>query len=160
MCNEVVNTRLVKGVCLKCYQRSRADAKKVVYDLPGYGEVKYAPDGTVICHICGKSYKSLLVHVFQRHGLTEREYKHEFGLINKRGLIAESTKEKLQKAVELNYEVVVAKNLIEQGVSTRYKHYENLGKSRRVSEQERIALIQRAKDSGYKNILNKHKRGE
>lgn len=159
MYNEVVSTRIIKGMCHKCYQRNKAYAKKKVYDLPEYGEVKYAPDGTVICHICGRSFKKLMNHVYQIHGLNEREYKNEFGLINRQGLIADSTREKLQASVEKNYEKVVIPNLLNKGESTRFR-VGSTKKTRRVSEQERRLLIQRGIDSKFKNLKPFHVRGD
>lgn len=57
ICNKDVNKRFVKGICITCYDRLKADNKKKVYELPKKGEVKYSPDGLVICHICGRAYK-------------------------------------------------------------------------------------------------------
>lgn len=158
-CNAEINTRLIKGMCSKCYQREKANAKKPIYDLPKYGEVKYAPDGTVICHICGRSYRKLMAHVVQSHGLTEKEYKKEFGLIYRQGLISGDLKDALRAYVEKNYDKVVIDNLIRKGKDTQFTK-DNKGYHRRVSEQEKQKLIKRAEESNYKNLKYSKKGGD
>lgn len=112
-------------------------------DHPHYGEVVVDKDGKVVCHICGKSYNKLLSHVWQTHGLSKHEYKEMFGLDSSKGIISESTKTKLQKAVEKHYAVVVEKNLITNGSATRYEAG-HPGRTRdKVSEQTRRALTTR-----------------
>lgn len=156
-CNEVVNTRLILGMCSRCYQRERANSKKKVYPLPKKGEVAYAPDGTVICHICGRSYNKVLAHVWQVHNMTEKEYKDEFDLIHRNGLVSESTKVKLQKAVVDNYDKVVTDNLVNGGKSTRFKSGEVQGKSRRVSLEEKRRLHIHIRQIGHGRKVDDNK---
>lgn len=63
----------------------------------GYvGTVTYSKDGEYIqCHICGRACKDLKPHVYYSHKKTSPEYKTEFGLAAKNGLIAPKLREKL-----------------------------------------------------------------
>ena len=109
-------------------------------DLPKYGEVKYDYRGYPICHICGKSFKKLLSHVWQKHGLTAYEYKKQFGLDTTKGIIYEGTRKKLQKSVSRHYNLVVIKNLIKGGEKTRFKEGSKGRTKDQVSEQTRKML--------------------
>lgn len=53
--------------CNRYYQRMR---NSKVYPLPLKGEVKYREDGKPICHICGRSFNKLMLHVYQVHNMT------------------------------------------------------------------------------------------
>ncbi|MFE7277256.1 MucR family transcriptional regulator [Streptomyces sp. NPDC057623] len=44
---------------------------------------------TVICHVCGRAFRSLGAHV-RVHGMTAAEYRQEFGLLRSRALSARS----------------------------------------------------------------------
>jgi hypothetical protein len=84
--------------------------------------------------VCGLWYKKPLSHVWQAHRLSEVVYKKTFGL-ERKGIVAESTKEKLQEAVKDNYNTVVIKNLIEKGAKTRFREGDRtLGKYERSKE--------------------------
>lgn len=159
-CGEIIKGRVLRGMCETCYQRWNRDRKTKTYDLPEIGEVKYSPDGLVICHVCGKAYKKLMNHARQIHGLTEKEYKMEFGLNANQGLICESTKRKLQHAVEKHYDTVVLKNLIKNGEKTRF-YKGSQGRSRsKISVQELNRLTTYGKSLGLKNLkpFQKNKR--
>lgn len=114
-------------------------------DSPYYGTIAYDKNGLPICHICGKSYRKVLSHVVQKHGINAREYKIMFGLEVRKGIICEETKEVLREKNKQNYDLVVAKNLLKGGEKTRFK---NGGKGRMknmVSEQTRRKLIMNIK---------------
>lgn len=88
--------------------------------MPNYGEIEYDDRGYPICHICGKSFKKLMSHVTQKHGLTALEYKKEFGLDVSKGIMCkESTELARARALE-NYDLVIKKNLLEKGAATRF----------------------------------------
>lgn len=137
-----------RGLCVKCYGRERRElmrAKEVVYELPSIGEVHYSKDGKPICHICGRAYHKLLSHVWQIHGMNEKEYKKEFGLSLYNGIISDMTKEKLQGRVQENYEKVVEANLLVNGKKTRFKKGSE-GRTRdKLSIQEYKNLVKRVK---------------
>ena len=119
---------------------------------PHYGEVIHDKNGNVVCHICGKSYKKLLTHVWQTHGYTKQEYKLMFGLDQSKGLIADSTREKLQNAVAKHYDVVVKTNLIKHGSNTRFTEGHG-GRTRdKVSEQTRRVLVNQITKIGHGGI--------
>lgn len=152
ICNKDVNKRFVKGMCITCYGRLKLDSKRPVYELPKKGEVEYSPDGLVICHICGRAYKKLMAHVWQVHGIYEKDYKKEFGLNISRGLICDETKEKLQNSVAKHYEKVVEKNLIKGGEKSRFK-FGGIGRTRdKLSLQEYNRLVKLASETDYRNL--------
>jgi len=51
------------------------------------------------CSICGKKYIKVCGHVWQTHGLNNREYKKKFGYDLKKGLVTKEYKEKMSKKV-------------------------------------------------------------
>lgn len=104
----------------RCEIQSHGNKLPTIYERPQYGEVRYSPEGKPICHICGKAYNKLLSHVWQRHGIMEKDYKKKFGLDLYKGIIAKSTKAKLQKSIEEHYGLVVKQNLIKAGKKTRF----------------------------------------
>lgn len=84
------------------------------------GKIHYDEKGYPRCHICGKSFKKVLTHVWQKHGMNEKEYKKEFELDAGKGIICQETREKLQQSIKSNYDVVVKQNLIKGGKSNRF----------------------------------------
>ena len=50
--------------------------------LPKLGKVEYDYRGYVVCHICGRAYKSLGAHIKESHNMTIAEYKAKFELCN------------------------------------------------------------------------------
>lgn len=158
-CNIEVSTRLIMGICSKCYQREKSNSKRKVYDLPKKGEVGYAPDGKVICHICGRAYTKLITHVYQIHGLTAKEYKSEFGLNLNSGLISKEHKEILRNNVYEHYDKCIISNLIGGGEATRYKNGSKGRTREKLSLQEYYRLVDYCKLSGYKNLKYNKNRG-
>ncbi len=120
-----------------------------------YGKVEYSEDGKVICHICGKSFNKLLTHVWQAHGLSEKEYKLKFGLDLYKGLISENTKLKLQEAVKNNYDLVVTQNLVKNGKKSRFEK----GSSGRTIDKISPQTYERLKNQWWSGKFKK-KEGE
>lgn len=117
----IKSKRFGVNLCSKCYQLwSAANGKPKEYPLPAFGEITFDNQGYPICHICGRAYRKLLQHVNQKHSLTEIEYKRKFGL-DRTGIIADSTKAKLQKSVKEHFNLVVEKNLLNGGKKTRFR---------------------------------------
>ncbi|WP_329492512.1 MucR family transcriptional regulator (plasmid) [Kitasatospora sp. NBC_01246] len=88
---------------MRCYKRARAGRPPVDKELDRYAQ----PDGhgqygildddgqTVLCHECGRRYRSLGAHVFRAHGTTADEYKAAHGLARSRGLASSALREAL-----------------------------------------------------------------
>lgn len=92
-------------------------------------------EGKKQCLICGKWYNKPVSHAYNYHGVDKRSYKEAFGLDVKRGITADSTKEKLQQAVKENYNRVVKENLITKGKKTRFiKGQPDIGKYKRSQQ--------------------------
>lgn len=66
-----------------------------------YGEMGMLQgDGErLVCHICGRAYAGLGQHVRMRHGMSADEYREEFGLMQKTGLISDSSADKRREQV-------------------------------------------------------------
>lgn len=71
----------------------------------------------IACKICGRKYKKVVSHAYNSHGLTKREYKEEFGLDVKRGILLPEDREYLGKLVKENGTVDNLKN----GARYRFK---------------------------------------
>ncbi|MGL5713356.1 MAG: MucR family transcriptional regulator [Paraclostridium sp.] len=105
------------------------------------GKLRFDNEGKPICEICGRSFNKLGQHVYNSHGMSAKEYKIKFGLDLNKGLVAKSTKEKLQKANKDNYDKVVKNNLLKKGQYTRFKNGDKGRTKEKVSEQTRLALV-------------------
>jgi hypothetical protein len=55
----------------------------------------------IACLICGKKFIKPLAHVWQKHNMSAREYKEEFDLPKKTGLITEEHRELLRQNLQL-----------------------------------------------------------
>jgi hypothetical protein len=64
------------------------------YERPAYGSFGelLVVGAKVICHICGRQYKSVAVHAVQAHGITADEYREAFGLARGHALEGPSTR--------------------------------------------------------------------
>lgn len=129
-----------------------------MYPLPGYGEIAYSPDGKPICHICGKAYNKPLAHAWQIHGITEKEYKKEFGLDVTVGILSEESRALARKRVYENYDVAIAENLLKKGKNTRFKKGSQGRVKEKVSEQTRRALVERIKHAKKGGGLGENER--
>ena len=74
------------------------------------------PDA-IRCLICGKKYIKVCSHVWQRHGMNNREYKKKFGFDRKKGLVAKEYHDRKSKMVFENGTV----NNLKKGEGTRFK---------------------------------------
>lgn len=117
--SKIIKNREAGMLCAKCYQRRKNNP--TVYETPDYGTIGYNDEGKPICHICGKAYHKLMSHVHQIHEISAYEYKVEFGLETSKGIMSDDSKELASERAYENYDEVIAKNLIEKGVDTRYK---------------------------------------
>ena len=116
LCGEVSDT--TGKMCQKCYNYMKAHPEGV-YPLPNAGEVKYAINGDPICHICGMAYRKLGSHIYNKHHLTQKEYRERFKLYHSTRLTNQDYKTMMHMYNTKYYDLVVKKNLIEGGVSTR-----------------------------------------
>ena len=87
--------------------KSNADRRKV---LPGFPIVdpftsiedvrKYLSGETMVCLLCGKSYKRIGTHLLAIHGLAVDEYKRRYDIPWTYGLICKESSKKYSKAVK------------------------------------------------------------
>ena len=81
-------------------------------------------NGKIQCLICGKFFRRVCRHAQQTHGVTAREYKEEFGLDVKKGILTRADREHMEEKTRSNGTI---KNLkageefrFEKGVSNNY----------------------------------------
>lgn len=120
-----------------------------------FGVIEYNEDGQPKCEICGRYFTRVALHVRQKHEISEKEYKIQFGFDLKKGICSKESSEKSRiKALE-NYDKVIKENLIKNGEKSRFKKG---GKGRtkdKVSEQTRIMLRERLKKPQMQEVLKK-----
>lgn len=124
--------RSFSGLCRACYEYFKNGGQ--VYPLPPPGRVERDPDGKVICHICGRSYKRLGSHVHESHNMTIDEYKEKFGLCRR----ARTTEENYSQTMRDYFHKSGLDGILsEAGKATRVKKGENAlrkGKPARLQE--------------------------
>lgn len=105
------------------------------------GKVHYDDRGYPRCHVCGKSFKKVLTHVWQKHGMSADEYKEHYGLDAGKGIICDDTRAKLRAAVSRNYDKVVVENLLNKNEATQFKPGSG-GRTRdKVRLQTKLVLV-------------------
>lgn len=104
--------------CGNCYRYLRLHPEGV-YPLPKKGEVHYAPNGDVICHVCGMAVRKLGNHIAFKHHMTQKEYRDKFKLYHNTRLSNKEYIKNMSKINEKHKDTVVSKNLIEKGKKTR-----------------------------------------
>lgn len=116
-----------------------------------YGVIEYDPDGKPVCEICGKSFERVIAHVRQKHFISEKEYKVQFGFDLGKGICSKGSAEKSRiKALE-NYDKVISKNLVINGQKSRFKKGDQ-GRTRdQLSEQTRLILVSRFSSPDFIN---------
>lgn len=111
-----------------------------------YGKIEYDEDGLPKCEICGKYFKRILAHARQKHDITEREYKLQFGFDVKKGICSKESSETSREAVLRNADQCIGKNLIHGGAKSRFKDGDPGRTKDKVSEQTKIRLKERLKE--------------
>ena len=143
-----------KILCNNCHNMYK---KHPVHLIPPMGEILYDDDGRPICHVCGRAFDKLGQHVYNRHDMTADEYKEKFGLDRRVGLTSDKTKKKLQEAVKDNYSVVVEKNLLNNGVKTRFEKNNKHRTKEKVRLQTYTRLSERLKSINKLRVVDKNK---
>jgi hypothetical protein len=117
------------------------------------GVIRFTDEGNPICEICGKSFKRILCHVRQKHEMTAKGYKQMFGLDTSKGICSSVSSEKTRVQTLKNYQKCIKENLLQSGVSSRFKK----GSEGRIkiSEQTRIRLKKRLKEQYMVDAMKK-----
>ena len=92
---------VARSLCRRCYSRARSDRPPLDGELERYGQAdghgQYGildDDGEgVLCHECGRRYRSLGAHVLRAHGITAVQYRVAHGLARGRGLTTAALRE-------------------------------------------------------------------
>lgn len=116
------------------------------------GEIHYDKEGKPICHICGKSFKKLLAHVWQKHRMSAYDYKKHFGLETTKSIMCKESIEIARQRNLENYDKVVKNNLIRKGENTRFKK----GYKGRTKDQVSPMTAKKLKENWDKNIRSKY----
>lgn len=91
-----------------------------------------------ICEICGKSFKKVLAHVWQKHNLLAREYKIKFWFDTNKWIMCEESTKLCSINNKKNFNLVVKNNLITEWKETRFKKW--WGKKKYFSEESRLRI--------------------
>ena len=121
-----------------------------------YGIIEYDVAGKPICEICGKSFNRVLSHVRQKHDMSEKEYKTEFGFDLRKGICSLESAEKSRIKALDNYDLVISQNLIGNGSKTRFVKGSKGRTKDKVSEQTRLSLKERLKKPYMVEALKKN----
>lgn len=90
------------------------------HTIENYDKIARIPHKDKIqCEICGLWYKKPLGHVFQRHGMTAREYKLKFGYALKKGIVGKKLHKRFVEMGKENPSWRV--NLLEKGRKFRFR---------------------------------------
>ena len=112
-----------------------------------YGIIEYNEDGQPMCEICGGYFNRVIAHARQKHHISEREYKLQFGFNLKKGICSKESSQKSRERVFENYDKCIGKNLQLLGEKSRFKTGSEGRTKDKVSEQTRLMLIDRAKNN-------------
>ena len=91
-------------------------------------------NGKIECFICGKYFRRVCRHVQQAHGLTSREYKEEFGLDVKRGILTEADRKHMEEKTRENGTI----NNLKGGEVNWFKKGETHSYTRSEQTKERL----------------------
>ncbi len=108
-------------------------------------ELANNPDA-VQCLICGKKFIQVGSHIVQAHQMTAREYRQEYGLDVKKGLIKGEYRERKSQSA---YDNGMDKKLTEWGAKTRFKEGQKIYYQRSEQTLERLKLLGKVK-KGHK----------
>lgn len=112
-----------------------------------YGVIEYNEDGQPMCEICGNYFNRVIAHARQKHHISEKEYKLQFGFNLRKGICSKESSEKSRERVFENYEQCIGKNLELLGQKSRFKVGSEGRTKEKVSEQTRLMLVDRAKNN-------------
>ena len=118
ICNDIIPSYHNSNICQSCntYYKNHPEGE---YPLPPKGEVHYAKNGDVICHICGRAYRKLGSHIRNKHKLAQNDYRDMFGLYHNTKLSNNEYISIMQTHNDKNKDTVVNQNLIKSGFNTR-----------------------------------------
>jgi hypothetical protein len=110
-----------------------------------FGKIEYNEDGNPKCEICGKHFARVMTHVRQKHEMSERDYKLQFGLDLGKGICSQESAESTRVKTLSNYDKCISKNLINNGSGTRFVVGSKGRTKDKVSEETRNRLINHIK---------------
>ena len=106
-----------------------------------YGIIEYDAAGLPKCELCGEYFNRVVSHVRQKHDLTAREYKKQFGFDVSKGICSAESSLLTREKTLSNYDKCISRNII--GHNHKFKKHHK-GRTRdQVSEQTRIMLRKR-----------------
>lgn len=112
-----------------------------------FGIIEYNSDGLPKCEICGAYFHRVISHARQKHDMNENEYKTKFGYDLKKGICSKESAERTRIKTLNNYDKCINKNLHIKGEKTRFKEGDKGRLKDKVSQQTKIRLKERLKES-------------
>ena len=120
-----------------------------------YGIIEYDKNGKPICEICKKSFNRVLCHVSQKHNISEKEYKLEYGFDLLKGICSKESSKKSRESTLKNYDKCIKNNLLQNGDKTRFVKGTKGRTKDKVQEQTRIRLKERLKEDYMIDAMKK-----
>lgn len=145
-CSETCRTKANN----KKYAKQRAEWQRRRKDeLAGYDP------GKIMCLICGHYYTQVGTHIVQRHNMTAREYRKQYGYNLKRGQLPPDYRELKAKRVKDTWNKV-KDNLLVKGKASRFKKgAPGIGLYERQPETLENLRILHKKTKAYETLHNR-----
>jgi hypothetical protein len=109
------------------------------------GKIETNGEGLVMCKICGEYFHRVCSHTRQRHNVSAREYKKIFGLESKKGICSEISRKLSSDIAKQDKNGVISKNLLEDGVKSRFAMGNEGRTKKKLRPQTLMALKEHAK---------------
>lgn len=120
-----------------------------------YGIIEYNVDGKPKCEICGEYFNRVLGHVRQKHHMSERDYKIQFGFDLKKGICSKESSDRTRIKTLQNYDKCIKINLEIKGSKSRFKKGDKGRTKDKVSAQTKIMLKNRLKEPDMVKAMKK-----
>ena len=127
-----------------------------------YGVLESSPDGlTVQCHCCGKWVKGLGMHGWMEHAILADEYREQFGLMAKTGLVSPDTRQRYAAVSASNLASVDKAARRRNLLAARYRRMEH-PEPYRPRREEAKALFTKASrpDAAWRSMSAKGVEGQ
>lgn len=111
----IFSTQFNQYLCTNCIKHHE---EHPIHPLPPKGVISRDEEGRVICHVCGRAYDKLTVHVQQRHKMSKEHYLETYGLNRGAKLTSINHNHKLKKMIKVQSNL---QNIAEVGKETRFK---------------------------------------
>lgn len=136
----IFSSKFNQYLCANCLKHHE---EHPVNPIPPKGVLARDEEGRVICHICGRAYDKLTLHIKQRHKMSKEEYLETYGLNRGAKLTSINHHHKLKEMIKVQPNL---QNIVEISKSTRFKKGQT---SPRKNLDTRLQTILERKDKKH-----------